>query len=100
MTASAAAVFLGSELAAQGFRLAGVRVATPSLGEELTQFRAVCAEAAVVLLAAECASRLPVEVLEAALLGTRPLVYVLPETLGAETRGAAQKARRVLGIES
>ena len=100
MSTPTAAVFLGGELAAQGLRLAGVRVTTPLPGEELQEFRAACADAMVVLLDADFASRIPAELLEAALLGTRPLVYVLPETLGAETSGAAQKARRVLGIES
>ena len=96
-----AIIYFGEELAAQGFRLAGVRVETPPPGEEFARFQSACAGAMVVLVSAEYAGRLPQEALEAAQLGVRPIVYVLPPgRLGEEPRGAAHRARRVLGIDS
>ena len=93
-----AVAFIGSEIAAQGFRLAGVRVRTPSQGAELACFQAACGEADVVLMSAQCARKLPQEVLEAAQLGTRPIFMVLPDS-GVEPGGATRRARRLLGIE-
>ena len=99
--ATAAVAFIGDEIAAQGYRLAGARISTPLPGEELACFEAACAESAVVLITSACAAQLPAETLEAACTGTRPLVLVLPSGLfGEEPYGAAQKAQRLLGADS
>ena len=96
-----ALAFVGDELAAQGYRLAGALALTPAAGEELASFQAACTQARIVLLASEFAERLPPEVLDAARVRARPLVLVLPRGLfGDEPSATAWKARRVLGLEA
>jgi vacuolar-type H+-ATPase subunit F/Vma7 len=98
--AEVAIAFIGDEIAAQGYRLAGARAITPAPGEELASFETACTEAAVVLVTSACAARLPADLLEAARMGTRPLVLVLPSgVFGDEPYGAARKAQRLLGVE-
>ncbi len=101
MMDEAAVAFLGDTISAQGFRLAGASAATPAPGEELDAFESACASAAIVLLAAAVAEKLPEEVLEAARIRERPLVLLLPPgTFGERPYGSAVKARRILGLEA
>ena len=61
-----APVFIGDELTASGYRLAGARTLTP-LPEELAEtFRHACSEALVVLLTSATATHLPQGALQAA----------------------------------
>ena len=96
-----ALAFVGDELAAQGYRLAGAQAITPAPGEEQAGFQTACAQARIVLLASEIAERLPPETLDAARVLKDPLVLVLPRRLfGEEPSVTAWKARRVLGLEA
>ena len=87
-------IFLGDELSAVGFRLAGARVATPPMGEEISLLQWARGEAEVVFLTAELAARLPEPTLHHALTARRPLVLVIadvqqrvaPRDLGIELR--------------
>jgi len=92
-------VFIGDEVSAAGFRLAGMRVHVPALGEEESVFRAARTEADLVLLSAETAQRISPETLRRALLAREPLVLVVPDVRGrASPPDPAAGLRRQLGL--
>ena len=92
-------VFVGDEVTAAGFRLAGIGVRVPRPGGELAALLAACGEASVVLLGAACAATLPQPVLESALAGLAPLVVIVPDATGREPPAdPAAKVRRLLGV--
>lgn len=94
-----APIFLGDEVSAAGFRLAGLRVRVPPPGEEASFLEAARREAELVLLSAECAARLPASLLRRALAATLPLVLVVPDLLGrAEPPDLAARLLAQLGI--
>lgn len=96
-----APVFIGGEAAAAGYRLCGLAVAVPKPGEELTAFEEARARAPLVLIGADCASRLPHARLEAALAALAPPVLVVPDPLGqAEVPDIAARVRAQLGLEA
>lgn len=72
-------IFIGDEVSAAGFRLAGARIRVPSPGEESAALTWACEQADLVLLTAEIASSLPAEMLGGVLRSTRPLVLVVPD---------------------
>jgi len=76
-------VFLGDEVSAAGFRLAGVSVRVPLVGEEQRALTEAAASAELVLLTAAFARRLPPALLERYQSGSRPLVGVVPDVTGA-----------------
>jgi vacuolar-type H+-ATPase subunit F/Vma7 len=97
----AAPVFLGDEASAAGWRLAGVEVRTPPPGEEASFLEWARREAALVLLSAEHAARLPPTLLARALTAVAPLVVVVPDARGAAAPpDLARAVRRQLGMEA
>ena len=91
--------FLGDELSALGFRLAGVDCYCPAPGETLDLFQRLRAEVVLLLVTAEMAADLPAEELHRAQAATRPLVLVIADVQGrvpAPDRAAA--VRRQLGL--
>lgn len=93
--------YIGDEATAAGYRLAGAEVRVPSLAEAAETFRRAHEhETDLILLSAEIAAALPREELEAAVLGERPLVAIVPD---AHARHAppdvARDVRLALGIE-
>lgn len=95
----AAPIFLGDEVSAAGFRLAGARVRVPAPGEEASLLEAARSEAELVLLSAECAARLPASLLRRALAATMPLVLVVPDLIGrAEPPDLEARLLAQLGI--
>jgi vacuolar-type H+-ATPase subunit F/Vma7 len=98
---SSQVVYLGDELSAAGFRLAGVSARVPPDGEETPWLQAAMHEAQVVLLGARCAAAISPSVLEAALASRFPLVTVVPGFDGAPASSdPAVKVRRLLGVEA
>lgn len=94
-----ACVFIGDEVTAAGFRLAGVAVHVPRPEQVRTLFNRLLAEAELVLITAEYAQRVPPNLLQAAQLRSRPPVLVMPDIRGRREppdRGAA--LRRQLGM--
>ena len=92
-------VYLGDEVSAAGFRLAGVTVRVPLKGEEQQALAAAVSSAELVLLAADFARCLPPALLEQYQSGRRPLVGVLPDATGTGgTADLAADIRRHLGI--
>lgn len=94
-----APIFLGDEVSAAGYRLAGARVRVPAAGEEASFLEAARREAELVLISADCASRMPASVLRQAVAATMPLVLVVPDLLGrAEPADLAARLLAQLGI--
>lgn len=92
-------VFIGGEVAAAGFRLAGVRVAVPEPGEEAATLASARETADLVLLGAEVAERLPSAMVRDAVAATTPLVLVVPDVRGrVALPDAAAILRRQLGV--
>jgi len=98
---SAAIVYLGDELSAAGFRLAGVDARVPSAGAEADCLNAAMRQAQVVLLGMRCAASIPAAVLEPALASRSPLVMVVPDLNGKRPSiDSASRVRRLLGVEA
>lgn len=93
-------VYVGGEIEAAGFRLAGVSARIPRAGDEAAAFEQAHREATVVLMGAACARAVPRTLLEAALAAPSPLVAVLPEPGGAPRFDPSAKVRRLLGVEA
>jgi vacuolar-type H+-ATPase subunit F/Vma7 len=95
-----AAVFIGDELTAAGFRLTGIAtiVSEPdAAGEAL---RAARKQAALVIMTADLARRVPADELEAAQIAEAPMVAVVPDVLfRTAVPDLARRLRRALGIE-
>jgi vacuolar-type H+-ATPase subunit F/Vma7 len=92
--------FVGDELTATGFRLAGARVHVPPPGEVREAFEAARSEASVVLVTAACAAELPAALLEEALGAIAPLTLVVDDLAGAAAPPDLEAAmRRALGVE-
>lgn len=95
-----AAVFIGDELSAAGFRLTGVEtvVAEPTaVGETLHDVRK---RAALVIMTTELANQVPAAELEAALAAEAPALAIVPDArMRAPMPDLARKLRRALGIE-
>ena len=97
----ASLVFIGDEVAAAGWRLAGVdaRVSVP--GTEGAALERALAEAQLVLVAAEAAARIPEAELRAALRRLTPVTVVVPDLREAVAYpDVAARMKRQLGIES
>ena len=91
--------FIGDEVSAAGFRLAGFRTEVPAPGEEASRLRQACEEAALVLVTAEVAARVPESELIRLQAAPRPLLLVVPDVRGRSTApdpGAG--LRRQLGL--
>lgn len=94
-------VFLGDETSAAGFRLAGLTVRAVDAGREEEGFARARAEAAVLLVDARCAARLPAVMLLAALEAGQPPLLILPDRVGDLPAGdPAPAVRRLLGLPS
>lgn len=93
--------FIGDELTATGYRLAGARVfivPPEGAGEALAEARAT---ASLVLVAPSHALAVPGAQLAAALASFRPLTMVVDDILGRDAPPDIEQAmRRALGVEA
>lgn len=93
-------IYIGDELTAAGFRLAGAQVLLPAAGEEAASLARAQRDGQLVLLSADVAARLPRELLGAALAALAPLTLVVPDLLGRQPLpDRAQRLRRRMGME-
>jgi vacuolar-type H+-ATPase subunit F/Vma7 len=98
---ASSSIFLGDELSAAGFRLAGVDARVPAPGDEAACFERALKEAHIVLVSLRCAREIPPAALEAAQAQLSPLVMVIPDWDGTPPASEpASKVRRVLGLEA
>lgn len=97
----AAILFIGDELTAAGFRLAGATVRVPAPGEAAAALDAARREAELILIGADCAGSLPRAVLREALAAATPLVLVVSGVRElAPPPDPAARVRALLGLES
>ena len=96
-----APIFLGDELAAAGYRLAGAQVRTPSPGEAAAALAQACAQSPLVLLSADLAAQVGAAALQRALAAATPLVLVVPDIHGrVPLPDLAARLRAQLGFEA
>lgn len=94
-------IFVGDELSAAGYRLAGMDARVPLPGAETDCFEKALHEAYLVLVGYRCARAIPPPTLEAALALLSPLVIVVPDWDGTQLAlEPANKVRRILGLET
>jgi vacuolar-type H+-ATPase subunit F/Vma7 len=92
-------VYIGDEVSASGYRLAGLEVFVPERDDLIAGINAACEKAPLVLLNAVIASELPAMQLERLLAGVTPPVIVVPDIRGhAGPPELATLLRRQLGV--
>ena len=97
----AAPVFLGDEVAAAGFRLAGANVRTPAPGQESAALAEARAVASLILVSADVAQRIDPATLRAAQAAMSPLVAIVPDVHDAVAPpDLAARLRAQLGLEA
>jgi vacuolar-type H+-ATPase subunit F/Vma7 len=96
-----APIYLGDEVSAAGYRLAGAQVRVPEPGASSAALARALADAPLVLLSAAVAARIGDSALRSALAATAPLVLVVPDTLGTTRMpDVAARMRAQLGLEA
>ena len=94
-----APVFIGDEVSACGFRLAGMHVHVPQDDELVATLEWACAEAPLVLISANIAQQLPVAELDNYLARVFPPVVIVPDARSqAKLPDIAYKLRQQLGV--
>jgi len=97
----ASPVFIGDEVAATGFRLAGADVRIPPPGGEAATLEDARTSAPLVMVCAAVAARLPPEVLRKAMRAVSPVTVVVPDLQGEiASPDLAARLRRQLGIDA
>ena len=94
--------YIGDEVTAAGYRLAGADVRVPAPPEVGEVFRRACSDGTdVVLLSAALAPEVDPGELSAALIAEAPLVAIVPDVFGrCPPPDVARDVRLALGIES
>jgi len=96
-----APIYLGDEVSAAGYALAGVRVRVPDEGGEAAALAQARTEGSFVLVSAAVAARIPEQELRAARLALTPLTLIVPDVTGAiPLPDVAARLARELGLEA
>lgn len=96
-----APIYLGDEVSAAGYRLAGALVRSPGAGEESAALAWARSRSPLVLLSAVVAAGLGEAVLRAALSALTPLVLIVPDLQGeVPLPDLAARLRSQLGLEA
>ena len=91
--------FIGDEVTAQGFRLAGADIRVPEKGAVAASFADALRNADLVLITADATGELDANALERAVRAALPLVLVIPDAaLRVMPSNPAEAVDRVLGI--
>jgi vacuolar-type H+-ATPase subunit F/Vma7 len=92
-------VYVGDELGAAGYRLAGAQVIVPAPGEEAAALDQARQLGWLVLLCAEVAGRIDPDALRQATSALSPLLLVVPDMQGQARIGdLAERLRAQLGL--
>lgn len=95
-----APVFIGDEVTAAGYRLAGAQTLSPEPGTVLQAFADALDDAEFVIITAAFAAELPQEHLNHAMRRADPMVLVVADAANAVTPAdLSDEVDRVLGIE-
>lgn len=96
-----AAVYLGDEFSAAGYRLAGAAVQVPGAGDATAALIRACAQAPLVLVSAALVAQVDALALRVACTALTPLVLVVPDLRGTATMpDLAARLRRELGLDA
>jgi len=95
-------LYVGDEVTAAGYRLAGVETLVPDTADGTSVLQSAATGAAeLILLSSRLASGLPPEELVQALTRVTPLLAIVPDVFGRGTPpDLAHEVRNALGIES
>jgi len=91
--------FIGDEISAAGFRLAGVEVHVPDPADAPGLFQRLSGEAKLIVLTAEAAAWIPETALRRAWAADRPLVLIVSDVRGrSHPPDVGASLRRQLGM--
>ena len=94
-------IYLGDEVSAAGWRLAGARVGLPAPADAARALAQACADAELVLLSSTLAAAIGEGALRSVLAAPAPLVLVVPDLHGdAAVADPAERLRGQLGLEA
>jgi len=94
-------IFIGDQVTAAGYRLAGVRVRAPAPGDETAALAAARADAPLVMITAACAARVDAAALRDAVSALAPVVVVVADAQGdVAPPDLAARLRGQLGLEA
>jgi vacuolar-type H+-ATPase subunit F/Vma7 len=92
-------IYIGDEVSASGFRLAGLRTRSPEPDECEEVLQWACNEAPLILISAALADCIPQHRLDECLSRQSPPIVVVPDVLGrASMPDLANRLRRQLGV--
>ena len=92
-------VYIGDEVSAAGFRLAGLQVFTPLADDIMPAIQRACEQAPLVLLSAATAQLVDATELDELLAGTKPAVAIVPDVHGsAPMQDLALRLKKQLGV--
>jgi vacuolar-type H+-ATPase subunit F/Vma7 len=95
-----APVYIGDEVSAAGYRLAGARVTVPEPGGESAALATARATAPLVLVSAAVAARIAGREMREAQAALAPLTLIVPDLTGeALVPDVAARLRHQLGLE-
>ena len=95
-----APIYLGDEVSAAGYRLAGAQVSVPERGTESASLAEACRSAPLILVSAAVAARIPDAEMRRALAALAPLTLIVPDLTGeASVPDVAARLRQQLGLE-
>jgi vacuolar-type H+-ATPase subunit F/Vma7 len=98
---SASPLYLGDEVSAAGYRIAGVATMVPAAGAEAAALYEALAVAPLVLVSTAVAAHIPEAALHAAQARPTPLIIVVPDILtDAAVPDVAGRLRTQLGLEA
>ena len=93
--------YLGDEVSAVGYRLAGLNVFVPAPGQEAEALASARRTAPLVLVSAATAAALPAELLRAALVALAPVTVLVPDVHErVSLPDSTARLRRELGVEA
>lgn len=92
---------IADELTALGWRLIGARVLIPEAGSVRDCWQLALRDAEFVVITAQYAAAIPAAELDEALLGEKPLVFVIEDLRGEhEPSDLTHEVRHALGVSS
>lgn len=95
-----APVYLGDEVSAAGYRLAGLHARVPERGDEAAALAGARAAAPLVLISAAVAARIADDAMRDAHTALTPLVLIVPDLGGGvPVPDLAARLRKQLGLE-
>jgi len=94
-------IYIGDEVSAAGYRLAGAQTLVPGPGEEAEALASIAGRDALVLVSAAIVGRVAQQRVHDALARLAPLVAIVPDLAGAAAPlDLAQRLRRQLGLDA